>query len=205
MTELNADTPYIDKIEAVRDLYFDFLCMTCGAYSEEAGGSDYSILCRILHETEFYSIVPHDENRMESARELRDRFFRMEEDAGYFHPLDALDFPCSCLEMLIGLAESIEDSIFYGNEQGITSVTLFWEMIHNLLYNTPTNGYGFSDDEIDLQREHDTVVALETLLERTYEPNGYGGLFPLHNPRRDQRKVELWYQANSWVMENYKF
>lgn len=206
-----SDSPYVDDIEAARSLYFDYLCMLVRADEENKLGLTYRMLCRVLHETEFYSLVPHDENRAAYARELRDRFYEMESDAGYFHPLDALDIPCSCLEMMIGLAETIEDNIFYGSDLGITSVTLFWEMVENLLV-TGTIGIGendawirLSDEEMGLNVADDVRRHLEILLERTYERNGFGGLFPLSNPRQDQRKVELWYQANTYVMENYRF
>lgn len=43
---------------------------------------------------------------------------------------------------------------------------------------------------------------LNTVVWRTYEPNGSGGLFPLRYAHQDQRKVELWYQMNAYLIEN---
>ncbi len=36
---------------------------------------------------------------------------------------------------------------------------------------------------------------------RTYDSTGYGGLFPLDDPKEDQRKVEIWYEFCAWVEE----
>ena len=46
-------------------------------------------------------------------------------------------------------------------------------------------------------------AAVECLLERRYLEDGDGGLFPLKCPRKDQRRVEIWYQMSAWVIENY--
>jgi hypothetical protein len=43
---------------------------------------------------------------------------------------------------------------------------------------------------------------LNTFLWRTYDPTGVGGLFPLREPKHDQRKEELWYQLSAYLEEN---
>ena len=53
-------------------------------------------------------------------------------------------------------------------------------------------------------RVRDIVAdAMAAIIWRTYDSNGYGGLFPLRNPREDQRKVELWYQLNAYLLEQF--
>ncbi len=42
---------------------------------------------------------------------------------------------------------------------------------------------------------------IHTFVWRTYNYNGYGGLFPLDDPKEDQRKVEIWYEFCAWVEE----
>jgi hypothetical protein len=37
---------------------------------------------------------------------------------------------------------------------------------------------------------------------RLYTTSGYGGLFPLEEPKEDQRKVEIWYQMMAYLGEN---
>ena len=44
---------------------------------------------------------------------------------------------------------------------------------------------------------------LNIMIERKYNRKGEGGLFPLKSTKRDQRKVELWYQLNNYLIENY--
>jgi hypothetical protein len=42
---------------------------------------------------------------------------------------------------------------------------------------------------------------LETFVWRNYDRKGVGGIFPLYRSRRDQRRVELWYQFNEYIEE----
>jgi hypothetical protein len=34
---------------------------------------------------------------------------------------------------------------------------------------------------------------------RMYEPDGYGGMFPLRKPTRNQREAEIWYQFCDYI------
>lgn len=43
---------------------------------------------------------------------------------------------------------------------------------------------------------------LNRVIWRQYDSNGNGGFFPLRDTVIDQRDVELWYQANAYVIEN---
>jgi hypothetical protein len=47
--------------------------------------------------------------------------------------------------------------------------------------------------------EVDAVI--KRLLDRNYEKNGVGGLFPMHDARHDQRQLELWSQLQFYVLE----
>ena len=42
---------------------------------------------------------------------------------------------------------------------------------------------------------------LETVIWRNYQANGHGGLFPLKNAKRDQTKVEIWYQLAAYLQQ----
>jgi hypothetical protein len=44
---------------------------------------------------------------------------------------------------------------------------------------------------------------LEKVINRTYHSSGKGGLFPLKHAEKDQTEVELWYQMNTYLVENY--
>jgi len=42
---------------------------------------------------------------------------------------------------------------------------------------------------------------LESLIWRTYDPDGHGGFFPLRRPKGDQTEEEIWHQMNLYVGE----
>ena len=44
---------------------------------------------------------------------------------------------------------------------------------------------------------------LDRWIERKFSRNGKGSPFPLKKPKKDQRKVELWYQMQGYICENY--
>jgi hypothetical protein len=43
---------------------------------------------------------------------------------------------------------------------------------------------------------------LQRVIFRTYTSSGFGGLFPLKHAPDDQRRVELWYQMCSYLLED---
>ena len=153
----------------------------------------YFFLAQLLYAKKFYTIIPNDENRAIDGMALRQRF---SEEAGY-NTYDVLDGPCSVLEMLFALAERI-DAIMadIGNENRTTK--WFWELLENLGLDM------FRDDVFyDLNGTVAIDKILNIFLGRTYKRNGRGGLFPLIDPDKDQRKVEIWYQMNQYLIENY--
>ena len=42
---------------------------------------------------------------------------------------------------------------------------------------------------------------LDRVIWRTYRWDGHGGLFPLNEPEKDQREVEIWYQLSAYLLE----
>ena len=73
--------------------------------------------------------------------------------------------------------------------------TSFWfmEMVTNLRLATMT------DENFDPEYFE---KCMNTLLTRSYTPNGYGGLFVVENPREDMRETDIWYQC-MWYLEEY--
>lgn len=204
MTDLNPDTPYVEAIEKARTMYFAWLCSIVRLDEDEYGDS-FIMLAQILHSIEFSSPLEMDRNRADDGMDLREEWFARMEDAGYDYPLDALDGPCSVLEMLIGLADRCERQIMWDPEYNDRTYKWFYEMLYNLLDGNRVHLEDCSDDVMDLETMQAVRHAVDVLLDRTYEPSGYGGLFPLHNPRRDQTQVELWFQLNQYLMENRRF
>jgi hypothetical protein len=43
---------------------------------------------------------------------------------------------------------------------------------------------------------------IDIFLSRKYQPNGFGGLFPLKHPIQNQQEVEIWYQFHAYIYEN---
>lgn len=166
--------------------YFDYLCDVVGRTYE------YSMLLVHLHELEFYSFVPNDHNRGADGEYLRELYC----GDGRWAPHGVSSLPssgCTMLEMLIGVASRLEFALYLSDwERSIGG--WFWILVENL-------GLEWCDD-VDWRPEL-VDKKVEVFLARTYRSNGDGGLFPLRNPRLDQRKVEIWDQMNAWRMENY--
>lgn len=156
-------------------VYFDWLA------SKIDRGNDRSLI-RKLYRSDFYPLVPNDDNRAIDGIKLRERF----EDEENLDIGRLLKQGCTVLEMLIALAERMDD-ILYEGRYGSQIKKWFWELIDNLALE--------DDSDIDL--------IIRKLVERKYLRNGKGGLFPLKNPRGDQRNVELWYQMAQYIEENF--
>lgn len=168
--------------------YFDFLCHLVGRKYE------YSRLLAQLHGAEFYSLVPNDDNRGADGEQLRNSYI---DEVG---PTGAPSLPqtqCSVLEMLIGVANRLEFELLGGRYER-PAREWFWVLIDNLELDW-CDDVAYSDRETS--KEVDNKI--KDLLERQYDTNGEGGLFPLRHAQRDQRRVEIWYQMSAWVIENY--
>lgn len=158
----------------------------------------YSILFDILYDTEFTWKLPEDERRASAGRYLRERFEAME----HLSCRDEwTEWPCSFLEMLVALAYSME-SILYNPEYGESTYIWFWTLMENL-------GLAALDDDMMLgspQKQYRYVDAVcRQVCERTYDRYGHGGLFPLNSSPEDQRKVEIWFQMQSYILENMDY
>lgn len=150
--------------------------------------TDFDETLEILFNTEFTWEVANDDNRADDGLVLRSTF--MSEEGWYTMPLE--DEGCTILEMMIALAMRIENDIMWDGERDRTP-KWFWEMFRNL-------GLGESGSPLE---DYDI---LERLLLREYEYDGSGGLFPLgDSATEDQREVEIWYQAQLYLMRNYEF
>jgi len=142
---------------------------------------------RQLYVKEFVWLIPNDDNRAEDGKALRYEFIN--EQGVDEVDQEWLDLGCSFLEMLIALARR---AAFESDDE---VVEWFWRFIFNLGLNNHTDSAYTRETE----REVDNV--LDTVIFRTYDADGLGGLFPLTHPRQDQRKVELWYQLAAYLTE----
>lgn len=183
----------LDSKKAEND-YFNWLCENV---NRRNGLDDNLILLRQLHNIEFYGIVPNDENRAVDGKNLRKVFSTVK---GYNDDLLDLIYrnPCSMFEMMIGMAHRMDYSLQDRRHQNNGIEKWFWILVDNLglepFYKNDKNG----ENKFESNKR-----IIEDFLERRYYENGRGGLFPLKNPKEDQTKVELWYQMEFYLQENY--
>lgn len=177
------------------DDYFLWLCKLV-----KAEDSNYLYLLNKLHSIEFYWTVDNDDNRAEDGKALRSKFIS-ETGLEVYTDLDSqfLYRPCSVLEMLIALACRWENDVMVDIKEDTDASKWFWIMIDNLGFFREE----FDDKHFDDRKSKEILKRVYNLLDRKYNADGFGGLFPLRNPLKDQTKVEIWYQINSYFNENY--
>ena len=167
--------------------YLDWLYKNIGPLQNRNPARSYWMLAVALYQKEFTWFVSNDDNRVEDGRELRETFLEEEDLEG-----DRLwlEDGCSMLEMLVALSRRLEF------ETETTAFEWFWVLVDNLELRP------YVDEEFTDDFNVDVDLILDRVINRTYEPDGRGGLFPLREPHADQRSVEIWYQMASYLMEN---
>lgn len=176
--------------ENMRRKYFEWLCSFVKPFVCD---HSYRFLMLHLFRTDFYAVIPMDENRASDGIELRYRFgrekrIRMSDIANV---LDVKD--CSVLEMMVALSLRCEEQIVDEPDVGDRTRKLFWSMINNLGLNR------MDDESYDSFEVEDR---LDIFLNREYKSDGTGGLFKLRRTRHDLRNVEIWYQMMWYLSEN---
>lgn len=144
----------------------------------------YWNLANHLYTKEYLWLIPNDDNRAEDGRFLREEFC---EDLG-LDDMDPhwVDLGCSMLEMLIALSRRLSF------QDGGEPRDWFWHLIDNL-------GLRITDRRRFPKNTVEGV--LDTIIWRTFNRDGSGGLFPLRHPKDDQRDVEIWSQLHAYLLE----
>lgn len=135
----------------------------------------------IAWELKYEPTIPNDQNRAHDGIDLRARYVR--ESSNGLPPIGQ----CTMLEFLIALAIRLNEADYdpaIPNRVG----PWFWTLIDNMDV-AETNAFEIRE-------------AMIRVNERTYSFDGWGGLFPLKSPPEDQRETEVWYQMQSYLMEN---
>lgn len=175
----------------VREEYFQWLC---GLVQADDPDHSYWGLMDILFNTEFIWSVDNDDNRAGDGLELRVEFEDLTGEEA------CKDEPCSVLEMLIGLADRMDFALSNPGDRQSSLVVWFWEMLENL------GLASFEDEDFFGRRAPNRIhFILDRWLNRRYGYSGEGGLFPLREPYKDQRKTEIWYQMQAYLLENFSF
>lgn len=168
--------------------YFQWLCEKVRV---DEPNHSYWILANELHKIEFYSLIEKDFNRECDGIELRrDYMF----DTGNW--MMDTSSPCSVLEMLVALAEKIYGMLSEGEKEE-NSYIYFWEMITNLELDDVT------DENYSNYGPYYIRNRVIKFLDRKYTSKGKGNIFPMKYSKRDQRKIEIWYQMQEYLLENY--
>ena len=157
---------------------------------DDEGG--YYFLIKALYKKEFYWVNDMDENRSDEGKELRVIF---SDECGFDCIPDEINGACSVLEMMIGLAKRWNQEVSESDNED-NSDLYFWTMIKNLGLE------GCTDDKFDQELVREK---LDILLDRDYSDDGKGSLFPLKKSKESQKNIELWYQLQNYLIENYDF
>lgn len=167
--------------QPVNKNYFDWL--TRQIRIPPQAPKSYLEMFSVLYGTQFVWTIPGDDNRAHDGTDLRREF----------HEQSLIDEPifvgpASVLEVLVALSRKV--AFAAGGE----SEPWAWELLVNL-------GLEHFSDPMSGQQREELKARLEELLWRQYNPNGYGGFFPLTHPATDQTQLEIWKQMQAYVNE----
>lgn len=161
--------------EPVENEYFNWLC------EKVLDNQEYVGLMEILFGTEFIPVIYEDSHRHADGLELRHNYLRDRSIARA-----ALNAPVSILEVFIAFADRASF------QTDIPAKDWFWRFLSNLGLDTFRH---ISESDVPVIEE-----ILNTFTWRIYEPNGYGGMFPMADTPNDQREVEIWYQFCEYAL-----
>jgi len=192
MPKTSPRTPYSD----VYDQYFMWLADH--SMGDEKGR--YHLLLTLLADTTFVVSIAHDENRASDGKLLRLAFNDTQNPRISLSPVEP---ECSVLEALLGIATRMND-ILYRPERQNKIVWHFKLLLNNLGLLRFTDDFWVTDHQL-----HDVMAAdiVNRFLYRTYDRDGNGGLFPIkqQQPIIDQRYLEIWYQMQIYLEQNFEF
>ena len=173
-----------------RNAYYHWIFEQVMFKEMKNNGRNYNLLLNYLKSVPFRWSIDRDSNRAADGRNLR---YIFEVETG--KELLLGKEPVNCLEVFIGLSARMNDDIFE-ILPGASPARFFWMMMENCGLDTFTN---------ECFDEEDVELILNKILDRKYSKTGNGGLFPLKHPKKDQRNVELWYQMQAYILENFDF
>ena len=170
--------------EPIEEAYFNWLYSKVARVDNPTPSLTFLTLMRDLHSTEFVFLISGDDNRAEDGLDLRREFLRESFTA---QAPNWMDIPCSVLEMFIAFSRKA-----HFEADAYSSREWFWIFLGNL-----------SLDDLNDASDHVSEIVSEVIDQfvwRTYRHDGYGGMFPLQQPKCDQRDVEIWYQFSEYLV-----
>ncbi|UNI72533.1 MAG: hypothetical protein [Chaetfec virus UA24_144] len=184
--------PHASSAQQIRHDYFMYMCHDMHAVGS---GEPYYCLMNALYKMPFRWVLALDENRAMDGLGIRAHYENMHmfQETDLVHEAMETLGECSVLEMLVALSERISDQI------GCRPHIWFWEMLENL------NLTQFSDHDFNRRGGVDKIREMvDIFMDRKFAADGTGSPFPLEDPKKDQRDVEIWYQMQAYLMERYE-
>ena len=136
-------------------------------------------LLRLLFHTEFTWVIPMDSNRAAEGRNMRSIFCNENSIVGEIWD----DQPCSVLEMLVALANYIENNLI-----GDPDLCIFWRMLDNL-------------NLLHYRSRTKWIQIIDRWLNREFDSDGMGSIFPIYNAVQDYREIDIWGQCMDWLYQ----
>lgn len=179
------DRQLLAELDEIDHRYLTWLYGQVGSVIEKNPSKTYWKVLTQLYTTKFVWFIPNDDNRAQDGKDLRLEFLQYEGIQSV--PTMWMELECSMLELMVALARKASFL------DGMGPRAWFWLFMENL----------------DLEKHNDNTLVPEKLITailnnviwRTYRQNGQGGLFPMRRPNKDQTKEELWYQLNTYLLE----
>lgn len=177
----------------MEDRYYEYLCSLVNLPKKK-----YTRLLRKMWQVPFKWFIPNDDNRAIDSINLREEFYSdIIDDINMVEEIFKVEV--NMLELVISLAYRCE-SLTMTEEKPMRD--WFWILISNVaLYEYTDSNYDKLGGDTEVER------ILRAIIDRTYSRNGRGGFFPLtpssKNKRVDQRKVEIWYQMSTYLVDNF--
>lgn len=175
------------NVEGKRDILSAYRLWLNNKVSSDVS-SAYIQLLAVLWRTEFFAEYADDENRAEDAKSLRDEFVASIDNVENTEYLKLKSTPVRLLEVMISLANRINDIISFDND----AARYFWEMVVSMELNK------FDDSNFNaslVQRK------IDILFSHKYRRNGKGSLFYIKgvDPSYNAPGLDIWTQAMAWI------
>ena len=179
------------------ELNYEYFQWLCDMVHIEQERTSWKLVAKDLHRMIFVPLIERDENRALDGLDLRDQFIESE----WYNQRDEIEGECTVFEMLVALAQRMDfetTGAYDENSMGSDRTAYwFWEMTDNL-------GLTAYDDDSYVDLDGTTYVEqiIDEFVNREYDYDGTGGIFPLKHAEKDQRNVEIWYQMSAYLYEN---
>lgn len=183
-------------------MYFNWLINRVSL--DDLYGRSYTHLAHVLHGMIFCWNLELDENRSTDGLYLRTEWAELIENESDMqeYPLPFVDTelslgPCTVFEMMVALAARIENDIMQEDDKGNRTPLWFYYMLQNL------DLLDCDDDHVFESTNEYIRNVIRKMLYREYTADGKGSLFPLSGRCEDRREVDIWWQAQHWLAENF--